>query len=413
MINVARLLQLLRNKGDSPIQDLPDPRFDGGPPSDIPNGTGNALTPNELAIPSRVLPNGINPDEERIRSLFTQETPGMAALREHLKNTPTEDDPRYAPSVGRRILAILGGAGQELSTAFRGGQPDSRGGLAVAEDIYHEPYNKATREFDRKTKPLEAVASLDERRQGRQISAEATIEGMRSRKEQAQASLDERIRESNQRHEEALQKSKDTAEREKIMDEWRKERLDFQKQAHNDNLELRKDLATPITQVDPNDPSKNILVDRITHQKVGDASIAGGDRTIVSDANDVISGVHSLRQLVKDPNVRAKLGAIKGRGEQWLINLGASSDPDIIRVARELDTVEKKHTKLVGGTRSKAMIDDVRKGLGGIGQNPKGVDVSLDVMEGSANDTIKARGGNKSTGKKITLKDGTEVTVEE
>lgn len=79
------------------------------------------------------------------------DTPAMEQYLGHLKNIPRPEN--YQPSKWRRVGAILAGT-------------FSKNPLGTAEYVVHEPYNRATEDWEREGKGLATAASIEERSLG-------------------------------------------------------------------------------------------------------------------------------------------------------------------------------------------------------------------------------------------------------
>lgn len=402
--------------GDPNLDNLPNPRFSGGP-------DGNDLTPGEKNIPFGG-PKPPNPDEQRIRDLYSKEPAGMAAYRAYLANAPTHD--KYEASTGRKIFAALAGIGTELSNhaLARRGVSGGSSGMDVTNSIIDEPYNDALKDWTIKGKGLGAVAALDEKQQYGQMKAEEAIGKNReiasrnaATQQAKQAALDEKVREADMKHEEEISKAKTAEERFQANENYRQKVFAFNAEAkieglniRKDSLQFRKDTSHETVQ-SPDNPAANIIVNKLTRQKVGDAPLAGADRTKVSTANEVDKAVETVKSLFT-PDIQSKIGSLKGKAQDEWIQHGFSDDHDLQLFARELDTLEKKHAAIAGNSRvSLALIKDIRKSMGTLGQNPSGIFASLEAMKASAKNTKDARTPGKFTEKK--LSSGKVIQVEE
>jgi hypothetical protein len=82
------------------------------------------------------------------------------AYREHISGMPNRED--LKPSIGRKILAALIGAGEGFS-----GRPPVSG-----HRIANAPYNNAMRDWQTEGQGLEDLAGLEDRKEGRTLTAE-------------------------------------------------------------------------------------------------------------------------------------------------------------------------------------------------------------------------------------------------
>lgn len=353
-------------------------------------------------------PDTRGPDEEleNIRRLYQEEPAGVKTYRDFVANAP--DRRNFSPSVGRRILSILAGAGEELATK------DPGRGLAVAEDISTEPYRRAVEQYKLKGEGLGKLAALDEKRQESKIRGEGAVENIKTRRSidegnraAKQAALDEKIREANLRHEEALQRAKDQAARDKASDDYKqemlefrkqaqKDNLDFRKQAHEENIELRKDLATPLKIDDPNNPGETISVDRITGKVLGNAPLPAGTQEIIHAADAVKEATSRIRTNI--PKVIKKIGPIAGNWEEIKQKLGVSKDSDARQLVVDMDNLTKSHAKIFGSRAGVQMFEQLAKSFKNINQDPKAFAATLKAIDDQADDFKKVRtphGGKK------------------
>lgn len=397
--SIMRLMQLLGNR-KNPIDDLlgnTDPSYNETDP-------GSSFHQET--------------DEDRIRRLFSEETPGMKNYRNFVSKAPNRQD--YQPGIGGRLLAILSGIGTDI-------QHGRGSGFGVAKALMDEPYREAVQDYKLKGQGLGDIAALDEKTLGRKIQGESAIENIKTRKAISDQTLQERRDVSNQasqdranaleeKAKEATERSKDRSLDRQSRAEAAKEARDLREQIHQENMNIRRELSTPIKVQDPNNPGQTKLVSRSTGEEVGNAPLPAGDIGIVNSAHAVKLGVNTIRTLVDDPDVKKELGPLMGRGEKIWIAIGASKNPKLVKLKKSMDALEYTHSKIFGRT-GKQLIDEIKKDFGNIEQNPVQFNSSLDALEQQADEYIQARtpspvGETKVKGKKIKLKDGTEVTVE-
>lgn len=390
------------------------------PPSPDDNGDVPAYSPVPSVNQGKPLPNGgPDPELDRIRNMYSTEPKGVSDYRNFVNNAPNKDD--YKASALRKIVGVLAGIGTQIGTK------DVGLGYHTADSIIDEPYNEAVSNFNIKKKGLGDIAALDEKSKEAGIKGEEAVQNIQTRRTQQdatrqmkQASLDERAREANQKHEVAIRNAKTAEDRLAANDDYKSDVLALRQEAQANNLDFKnrtlafRENTAERTVQSPDDPNQNIIVNKMSNKKVGDAPLAGADRTTVSNAGEVLLGTSKLKDMIKnDPTLPQKFGALTGKAREAWIEHGFSSDPALMDFSRELDTVEKKHSKLVGGSRSLAMIKDVRNSLLNIGQTPEGVQSTLRTLESSANDAKSARVPKSSTMKTIKLSSGKEIQVEE
>jgi hypothetical protein len=349
--------------------------------------SGPSVDPKFTVPPPSNVQDQSDPELDRIRSIFSQEPQGVTALRKHLNSMPTEDDPAYKAGLGRKILGVLAGVGQELSTAGRGGHPDVAGGIHVADDIIHDKYNTAIKDWSRRTGPLENVAALDEKSQyGRQKGEEA-VQNIRTRREIANQTAEQRREALDETHQRNMASAKNDEERRAEIARHNKEMEGLKADATAASRENAANRGEPGVWVD--DENGNPIY-KPRSQAYGSGKLGGTDQAIVSSAKQVQTSISNLRNKLT-PEVIKKIGKVKGSWGEITQKLGLSKDKDLMDVSREMSTLELQHPKIFGLRASNMTMEKVAKLFGNISQQPEGFLSSLDVMNQNADDAIKSR----------------------
>lgn len=81
-----------------------------------------------------------------------EDGPALSSYREHIQSMPEYQD--YQPSIGRRLISGLVGAGL--------GARSPQQGIKFAEDFNQQPYHEAASEWNMRTAPLREGAQLEE-----------------------------------------------------------------------------------------------------------------------------------------------------------------------------------------------------------------------------------------------------------
>lgn len=409
-----RLLQLLQEKPqgvnpaimDDGMDNLPEPRFQG-------------LTPEEMKVQTPVHPRGLIPpvpsevipqkaplaveesDEDRIRRLFTEETPGMKAYRDHVSNAPDYD--KLKPSKGRTILAALLGAGSSLLGE------DTKTSMGLGMGVAHARYNNAVKDYNTKGKGLEDIASLDEKRKGREVTAETAIEGMKTRKAISDQVVQQRISDENRKHSEEMERAKDRDERQAEVKRHNEAMEKLYGSREQDRADAAKDRA---------DARVGSFYDQEKNENVtttaGEARARGlgakvGDKVVdrekfIRNAKGELEG--ALSYFEKNPGKSGQFQGNWSKLKRW----AGTNDADLLKNMNILESYRGESLRDKAGTAlTKTELKVFDPVLGGITQSDQQLVANL--KESIRRLGTMSRG--KSGSKVMTLSDGTEIEVEE
>lgn len=283
--------------------------------------------------------------------LLEQPSPSVESFKNYITERPTRE--QFAPSAWDKISGALVGA-------FHGPE--------MGRDV-------ATRKFD--------TALSDYRLRGEGLEDQARIE---------EADLNRRVRAANysgqlenREAERAHREAQLELEREKAEEAAR----------HNRAAEGKVDL---IEIRDPDDPTKNIQVDKKTGRppnwgtgtpvqpKLGAAELGH-----VSDAKNILLSAKRIRKNL--PSAEKSIGPVAGNWQQIKQKLGISKDAAAIRVSRELEALEMIHSKVLVGRGSYMVAKLIEQKFKNIDQFKEALEETLNVLEDQAKSSIKARTG--------------------
>lgn len=419
-MNPAALMRLMQLLGPPRGSGVDPGIFDGSadPRGMLPSPESLGRTPIDVRSPESMGPLAPQPlsDEERIRKLFTEETPGMKNYRDYVANAPTHE--QYKPSKGRVLLSALLGAG---ATFLDDKNPNAiREGMQLGTGVANARYDRAVEDYKTKGKGLGEVAALDERRKGREIQAETTIEGIKSRRESA--------REANQARMDSLEIRRDELEekmRKAGQDDTTKNKIAADHDAVMLEIaRLRREAAgsDKLREVaDPTNPERTTFkteAEIIADKKAGKntpGKLTTTERNRVSQAKTILTDADRIIQMVDDAEHAGDIGPARGRIQKVRGTIGMQTES-----VRKLQAQLKSFASLLpilhgyrGGVQTQKNFEDM---IGGLEQNSAPLKGAIAAVKNLANDIIAGRAvvdeGGGGKGKTMTLKDGTVIEVE-
>ena len=344
-------------------------------------------------------------DEEldNIRNLFTRETPGMSAYREHVSRVPTRED-NHLDTLGR-IAAILGGLGVSMGTR------NPLAGVSFVQNEVDRPYNRAIENYRNKSAGLENVASLDERHLSNERLGETAVENIKTRRAISAQTAEEKKRNYELRMKELETKNASDKEKREETERYHRDIAGLQRESNSIRREANANKSEPLEKIaDPNNPGEDILVPRSeASHKTAPKPQALKNR--IEQAKAIRTRVKDIRaQIAK---VQDSLGPISGR---WQILKG--------KVGIKNPEVRKLHTELAGFNSLMPILHGFRGGIqahqqfeeamGNLEQDPANLYASLDAVEKLAEEIENVGGVENvnSNRRTIKLKDGSEVEVQ-
>jgi hypothetical protein len=347
----------------------------------------------------------INPpftnDEADLDQVIKRGSTDLDMLRQHISTMPTRE--QFNLSTKDRILAALLAGGGALASGNVGT------GIKIGQQITETPYNRALEQYKMKASGLADLADISEK----QIGRIARVEDIRGSREDRKLKIQEMINNRLQRHDEFQAREKDQARRDEESRDFKREMAEMQANLARE-IKAMGAAANEQTEsiADPDNPGQSILVSRHDLfkgkvRKLANKPLGAGEAGIVNASYAVKDGVQSIESMLnpntiqkfqqtkladaEEPeNLEDKLGFFKGRWNEWLANMGASGDEELITLARKLHALELSHAKIYGRS-SYMMMEMLRKTFGTLGQTPEGVRAALRVMRDQADEFITAR----------------------